>query len=153
MNAYGFASGDPVNFSDPMGLCPPKDDNKADCPADAGKAPRSALQKVSDFSAGFGDFVSFGGTKAVRNAWDCSDCVDYKSSSYTVGEVAGGVTGAAEAGLGAARAAGWTSRIAIHEAHHTFPIIGDAVHAQVNVWKIGAKGSGFTLLRIPLWPF
>jgi hypothetical protein len=23
MNLYGFASGDPVNFSDPMGLCPP----------------------------------------------------------------------------------------------------------------------------------
>lgn len=31
MNLYGFASGDPVNFTDPFGLCPPKDDNTADC--------------------------------------------------------------------------------------------------------------------------
>jgi hypothetical protein len=31
MNAYGFASGDRVNFSDPMGLCPPKDRSVEDC--------------------------------------------------------------------------------------------------------------------------
>ncbi|MEP6733819.1 MAG: putative toxin [bacterium] len=30
LNAYGFGGGDPVNFSDPFGLCPPED-NKA-CP-------------------------------------------------------------------------------------------------------------------------
>ena len=30
MNVYGFAGGDPVNFSDPFGLCPPKDDTP--CP-------------------------------------------------------------------------------------------------------------------------
>jgi RHS repeat-associated protein len=33
LNLYGFAAGDPVNFSDPFGLCPPKDDNTADCAA------------------------------------------------------------------------------------------------------------------------
>jgi RHS repeat-associated protein len=27
LNLYGFANGDPVNFSDPFGLCPPQDDN------------------------------------------------------------------------------------------------------------------------------
>ena len=27
MNLYGFAAGDPVNYSDPFGLCPPKDRN------------------------------------------------------------------------------------------------------------------------------
>ena len=31
MNLYGFGGGDPVNFSDPFGLCPPKDDNVQDC--------------------------------------------------------------------------------------------------------------------------
>lgn len=31
MNLYGFANGDPVNFSDPFGLCPPIDKNTADC--------------------------------------------------------------------------------------------------------------------------
>lgn len=27
LNLYGFANGDPVNFSDPFGLCPPVDDD------------------------------------------------------------------------------------------------------------------------------
>jgi hypothetical protein len=27
MNSYGFAAGDPINFSDPFGLCKPKDVN------------------------------------------------------------------------------------------------------------------------------
>src|SRR5438067_318236 len=27
LNLYGFAGGDPVNFSDPFGLCPPQDNN------------------------------------------------------------------------------------------------------------------------------
>lgn len=38
LNLYGFANGDPVNFSDPFGLCPPEDEDP--CPgaegADAG---------------------------------------------------------------------------------------------------------------------
>lgn len=28
---YGFANGDPATFSDPFGLCPPKDTNVGDC--------------------------------------------------------------------------------------------------------------------------
>jgi RHS repeat-associated protein len=32
INLYGFADGDPVNFSDPFGLCPPHDGNTHDCP-------------------------------------------------------------------------------------------------------------------------
>jgi RHS repeat-associated protein len=31
LNVYGFAEGDPITFSDPMGLCPPRDTNEADC--------------------------------------------------------------------------------------------------------------------------
>ena len=34
LNLYGFASGDPVNFSDPFGLCPPK--TRADMPPTTG---------------------------------------------------------------------------------------------------------------------
>ncbi|MGH7617867.1 MAG: RHS repeat-associated core domain-containing protein, partial [Gemmatimonadaceae bacterium] len=30
-NLYGFASGDPVNFTDPFGLCPPDDKEESDC--------------------------------------------------------------------------------------------------------------------------
>jgi RHS repeat-associated protein len=36
LNVYGFANGDPVNFSDPFGLCPPEDDNPRDCPGKMG---------------------------------------------------------------------------------------------------------------------
>jgi RHS repeat-associated protein len=39
LNAYGFATGDPVNYSDPFGLCPytggTRDENVDDCPNDA----------------------------------------------------------------------------------------------------------------------
>ena len=147
------------NSSDPFGLCPPKDDNKSDCAGSgsdgsntAATPVRTTIQKVGDFAAGFGDFVSFGATKAVRDAWSCEDCVDYKSGAYTAGEVTGGVAGVAEGGLAAARAAGWTSKIALHEAHHAFPIIGKAAHIQVNVWRIGVEDSGLPALRIP-WPW
>jgi RHS repeat-associated protein len=32
MNAYGYAEGDPVSYSDPFGLCPPEDNNPYSCP-------------------------------------------------------------------------------------------------------------------------
>lgn len=35
ISLYGFAAGDPVNFADPFGLCPPLDRNKADCSSEA----------------------------------------------------------------------------------------------------------------------
>jgi RHS repeat-associated protein len=31
VNLYGFAGGDPVSYSDPFGLCPPRDKNTSDC--------------------------------------------------------------------------------------------------------------------------
>jgi len=34
LNAYGFGGGDPVNFEDPFGLCPPNDKNTRDCSAE-----------------------------------------------------------------------------------------------------------------------
>lgn len=34
MNAYGFANGDPINFSDPFGLCPPQTGWEPGCTRD-----------------------------------------------------------------------------------------------------------------------
>ena len=36
LNLYGFAAGDPVNYGDPFGLCPPADQNPYDCPGKMG---------------------------------------------------------------------------------------------------------------------
>ncbi|CAN5907948.1 hypothetical protein BH11GEM2_BH11GEM2_34980 [soil metagenome] len=42
MNLYGFAGGDPVNFSDPFGLCPPLEP----CPVRAGTFMGAALNGI-----------------------------------------------------------------------------------------------------------
>jgi len=34
MNAFGFVEGDPINFNDPFGVCPPDDNNQDDCQND-----------------------------------------------------------------------------------------------------------------------
>ena len=36
LNAYGFADGDPVTYSDPFGLCPPQDNDPYTCPGQMG---------------------------------------------------------------------------------------------------------------------
>jgi len=42
LNLYQYAGNDPVQFTDPFGLCPPKDDNTQDCPtAEQAEAPGS----------------------------------------------------------------------------------------------------------------
>jgi len=68
MNLYGFAGGDPVNFSDPLGLCPPV-----------------WLCKLANFSAGFGDAVTGGATNVIREAIDANGTIDRGSGSYVVG--------------------------------------------------------------------
>ena len=111
---------------------------------------RTLVEQVGDVAAGFGDIVTFGGTRWVRNELlDCGDCVDYGSALYTSGQVTGGVTALAGGGLLIARAAGVTSRVAIHGAHHSFGRFGQLSHIQLNVWRIGVKASG-RAFRIPL---
>ena len=74
-NPYGYTDGNPLQYTDPLGL--------------------DWLQNVSDFSAGFGDTVTFGGTQQIRRLINYSlngamdDMVDNCSTSYTWGGYTG----------------------------------------------------------------
>jgi uncharacterized protein RhaS with RHS repeats len=66
LNLYGFANGDPINFSDPFGLCPPEDENEEDCETESGEiGPAEGDQQVV---GGFGNPGQFGAPAEVREA-------------------------------------------------------------------------------------
>ncbi len=98
LNLYGFGGGDPVNFSDPFGLCPEWVDGKP-----------CNLNAVASFAAGFGDAVSFGATDWVRDKMGTNDVVDKDGAAYFGGQVGAVIAtsgvgsaaaGASEAGAG-----------------------------------------------------
>jgi RHS repeat-associated protein len=93
LNAYGFAGGDPVNFSDPFGLCPEWVDGMP-----------CNLNSIASFAAGFGDEVSFGLTDKIRDRMGTNDVVDKDGSAYFGGKVAGVVADAAAGGSAVASA-------------------------------------------------
>lgn len=43
----------------------------------------------------------------------------------------------------------WAGKVGSHEAHHRFGAFGRLPHVQVNVWRVGIKGSGISY-RLPL---
>jgi hypothetical protein len=62
LNEYGFANGDPVNNTDPFGLCPPKDDK----PCTAVNAYGEGRNTVIRYDDGT-EQVRAGGTRSWRN--------------------------------------------------------------------------------------
>ena len=86
-NPYGYTDGNPLQYTDPLGL--------------------DWLQNLSDFSAGFGDTVSFGFSKYARETWfGVSDgTVKFCSTAYTSGKAGGIAADVALAltGLGAVK--------------------------------------------------
>jgi RHS repeat-associated protein len=61
---------------------------------------------IDDAVAGFGDNLSFGLTRKVRQALDIDGSIDYNSTAYAVGGYAGTGVGLAMGGLGAAKIIG-----------------------------------------------
>jgi len=68
-------------------------------PADEG-GPYTAPWEWEDFFAGWGDTLTWGGTRQVRVWIGCDDVVDYGSGSYRVGEIVGEVHDTALGGRG-----------------------------------------------------
>jgi len=81
-NEYLYVDGDPVNLEDSYGLYSSMD----------------LLRDSSNFSAGFGDFITFGGTNWIRNKMGTNNVVNKCSGFYAAGEIAGGVAGLALGG-------------------------------------------------------
>jgi hypothetical protein len=115
----------------------------------------SVLKKASDFSAGAGDFLSFDLTEKARKYFGSNDVVDQHSGAYTAGLVTGiGVTAAGGALAIGKVAAGLETKVAIHGAEHTFPLLGRVPHLQIMWWIAGASGQMTgSPIRIPLAPW
>jgi RHS repeat-associated protein len=113
----------------------------------------SVLSGLSNFSAGAGDFLSFGLTTRFNTWTGAQSVVDTNSGAYTAGVVTGiGVTAAGGA-LAAGKAfAGLDTKIAIDAAHHPFALIGRVPHLQITWWLAGVSGSN-QAIRIPLTPW
>ena len=91
VNFYEYAGNNPVNFVDPLGLY----------------SLNEFLQDSADFSGGFGDTITFGGTRWIRQQMGTDNFVNKCSSSYTGGKWSGYAWEAAFGGAMAARAAGY----------------------------------------------
>ena len=80
---YSYTENDPLNYVDSLGLF--------------------GIQDVSNFSAGFGDTISFGMTGCIRRHWERNidgwkDTTNTSSNPYRVGELSGAVWQIADGG-------------------------------------------------------
>ena len=93
MNAYGYAGGDPVNFSDPFGLCPPEDNNTDDCQSDP-KGGRRAAYCPAGSSGTPPNCQSIASGAAVGGS-----CLNVSDQEWDLGQQAIGLTGQTEEGF------------------------------------------------------
>jgi RHS repeat-associated protein len=103
-STYAYVNGDPLLYYDPNGLWAWGD---------------PLPQGLVDFSAGFGDTLSFGVTNWVRNEMGTNDAVNKCSAYYTAGEYSGIALDVAIGGAAGLEAAG--TRGAGKEFSHWIP--------------------------------
>ncbi len=132
---YSYAGANPLQNTDPLGL---------------------DWQNAADWSAGFGDTITFGGTKWVREKLGAGDAVDYCSDFYKWGGHGGDIAGLAPVGGGVAiagkgakavKAAHTTkkanvARTAARQCSFTGPtvvLMGDGTRKPIEEIKIGDK--------------
>lgn len=120
INLYTYCFNNPLEWLDPRGLCGAREvwsTTKYLAYESWDYFWYDWFFEFSDFVAGFGDTISFSGTRGIRRQWNeafgWEDCVNYHSGNYGIGRYTGyawfAVTGAAaiEAGaLGTIRAGG-----------------------------------------------
>ncbi|MBZ0237961.1 MAG: Hint domain-containing protein [Deltaproteobacteria bacterium] len=94
-NVYEYVGSDPINLKDPTGTLS-----------------WPSLEDVSNFAAGFGDRITFGGTQWIRRQLGVDDVVDKCSGWYMGGGIAGDLVGGYLMGAGLARIAGAGASVA-----------------------------------------
>ena len=104
-NLYAYTDDDPVDEVDPLGLF----------------GWPSLPQGVVDYSAGFGDTLSFGLTNAIRNGMGTNGVVNKCSNSYSAGQWSGVALDAALGGAAGLEAAGANAGKAGFEFSHWIP--------------------------------
>ena len=145
LNTFGYVGGNPLYSSDPYGLF-----SVADLP--------TLPQSVVDFSAGFGDSLSFGATAGFRNLAGIDGGVDKCSSAYNAGEytqigielaLTGGSVALARSAAKASR-----SRVRSEFARHTAHIPRNGRQLHHNQPLFGHPGGASTLFPtggLPTW--
>jgi RHS repeat-associated protein len=112
-----------------------------------------AVSWFGNLSAGAADFITWGATTRFNQWRGTEQFVNERSGAYIGGEVLGAGITAAGGTLAAGKVfAGVETKIAIHGAHHLFPLVGEVPHLQVMWWIRGAAGSG-GVIRIALTPW
>lgn len=134
-NVYTYVLNDPLSFLDPTGL------NAADTLAFIGRNSAQGLAAFADGAIPFFDPFAAAGL--------IDPCDPTLKGSRLSGSITSGILSVLGGGAGVLRAAGYSHKLAVHGAHHSFGSLDRLAHVQLNIWKAGSKGSG-RAFRVPL---